>query len=124
MKKVVGLIALSTLLAACSQPSNIPVAQTQTTFGAAQPSSVISVQQALNARDDSYVTLEGSIASQIGHEMYLFSDGTAQIQVEIDDEVWAGQNVGKESRIRISGEIDREFNRVELDVKQLTVLKP
>ena len=37
------------------------------------------------APDDAWVTLRGRITQKVGHEKYLFTDGTDQITVDIDD---------------------------------------
>ncbi|OOF63976.1 YgiW/YdeI family stress tolerance OB fold protein [Rodentibacter sp. Ppn85] len=77
----------------------------------------ISVKQALSEKDNSMVTLVGSITQQIGKDDYLFTDGSAQIKVEIKDRVWNGLNVGPQDKIRISGKLDNEaFEKAEIEV--------
>lgn len=123
MKKLLGLSVLALALTACSQNQPVTAAAQSVSNGAAF-SNVISVQQALSSADDTYVTLEGTLLNKAGNEAYLFSDGTGKIRVEIDDDVWRGQHVGSsDNRVRLSGEIDRNHNGVELDVKQITVIQ-
>lgn len=123
MKKFLGLSALALALTACSQNQS-ETSTAPAVIGGAALSNVISVQQALASADDAYVTVEGTVLNKVGEETYLFSDGTGQMRVEIDDDVWRGQHVGSsENRVRLSGEIDRNYNRVELDVKQITVIQ-
>ncbi|OOF76692.1 TIGR00156 family protein [Rodentibacter caecimuris] len=77
----------------------------------------ISVKQALSEKDNSMVTLVGSITQQIGKDDYLFTDGSAQIKVEIKDRVWNGLNVGPQDKIRISGKLDNDaFEKAEVEV--------
>ncbi|AOF54363.1 TIGR00156 family protein [Rodentibacter caecimuris] len=77
----------------------------------------ISVKQALSEKDNSMVTLVGSITQQIGKDDYLFTDGSAQIKVEIKDRVWNGLNVGPQDNIRISGKLDNDaFEKAEVEV--------
>lgn len=77
----------------------------------------ISVKQALSARDNSMVTLVGKITQQIDDDEYLFTDGSAQIKVEIKNRVWNGLNVGPQDKIRISGKLDNEaFESAEVEV--------
>lgn len=77
----------------------------------------ISVQQALKAADNSMITLVGNITQQIDDDEFLFTDGTAQIKVEIKRRAWNGLNVGPNDKIRISGKLDNEaFEKAELEV--------
>ncbi|WP_373767692.1 YgiW/YdeI family stress tolerance OB fold protein [Glaesserella sp.] len=120
MKKLMSLslLAGALVLTACSNPY-----ANQQQFGANVPSSVISVKQALSAYDDSYVTLEGSILDQVDNDEYILADSSGQIRVEIDNHVWQGKNVSSENVIRVYGEIDREWNKTELKVRELTILR-
>ncbi|NUC53561.1 NirD/YgiW/YdeI family stress tolerance protein, partial [Escherichia coli] len=45
------------------------------------------------------------------------------IVTDIDESVWAGQNVSPEDKVIIEGELDKDLNSVELDVKTLKLLK-
>lgn len=82
-----------------------------------------SVAQAKALSDNAWVILEGSIIKQIEHERYEFRDSTGSIHVEIDDELWLGQSAVPNDKVRIEGEVDNDWNRVEIDVKSLRVLK-
>ncbi|MBP5447557.1 MAG: NirD/YgiW/YdeI family stress tolerance protein, partial [Treponema sp.] len=74
------------------------------------------VKQALKMRDDSIVILRGNIVRRIGDDKYLFRDATGEIVVEIDDEDWGGVTAGPKDTLELSGEIDRDFNKVKVDV--------
>ena len=80
-----------------------------------------SVKAALDARDDTLVTVRGKILSQVAHEKYKFSDGKDTIIIEIDDEDWGGLSVGPDEIITIHGEVDGNTIRAnEIDVKRIT----
>ena len=82
--------------------------------------SAISVKQALKATDNSMITLEGNITQQIDDDEFWFTDGTGQIRVEIERQVWNGLNVGPNDKIRIFGKLDNEvFDRAELEVLRI-----
>ena len=82
--------------------------------------SAISVKQALQAADNSMNTLEGNITQQIDDDEFWFTDGTGQIRVEIERQVWNGLNVGPNDKIRIFGKLDNEvFDRAELEVLRI-----
>jgi uncharacterized protein (TIGR00156 family) len=66
--------------------------------------------------DDAEVRLTGYIVKNIGDEKYEFRDDTGTIIVEIDDEDWKGMEVSPEDRVEITGEVDQEWQKTELDV--------
>lgn len=85
---------------------------------------VNTVQGALNAYDDTIVTLTGKITRQVAHEKYEFSDNTGTIIVEIDDDEWYGVQVGPNDTVQIRGEVDsKTFRRNEIDVKFISKVK-
>lgn len=80
-----------------------------------------SVKAALDARDDTFVTIKGKIVAQVAHEKYKFSDGKDTIIIEIDDDDWGGLSVGPDETITIYGEVDSEMLKAnEIDVKRIT----
>jgi uncharacterized protein (TIGR00156 family) len=83
------------------------------------PVTVLTVEEAKNLNDDTKVTLRGTIERHIGGEDYLFRDASGTVQVEIDSDRWAGQNVAPQDQIEIFGEVDKNWNSVEIDVKRL-----
>ena len=78
--------------------------------------SATAVKEALRMRDESYVTVRGNIVKRLTDDKYLFRDATGEIVVDIDNEDWAGLTVGPNDTVELSGEIDRDFNKVEIDV--------
>ncbi len=102
------------------------VSQAQFGGGFEGPSGVaknlMTVKQALNLRDNSRVALKGHIINSLGDEKYTFSDGTAEVMIEIDDEDWAGRKVTPDTTIEIYGELDKEmFEPTKIDVDSFTV---
>lgn len=81
---------------------------------------VKTVAQAKKAYDDTPVELTGYIVKKIGHEKYTFKDKTGQIRVEIDDDEWRGVTVNAKTRVRIVGEVDKDRNGTEIDVKYIS----
>ncbi len=84
---------------------------------------VVSVKEALNMWDDSFIMLRGNIVQHLGDDRYLFKDATGTIRVEIDHDQWFGQNVTPTDTVELAGELDKEWNSVEVEVKRINVIK-
>lgn len=75
-------------------------------------------------KDDMKVTLEGNILRKTGHEEYVFSDGTGEIGVEIDDEDFPKERVDQNTKVKIEGEVDTHLLKdADIDVERLTLVK-
>lgn len=80
---------------------------------------ITTVKEVLNAgmfSDGEPVLLMGNIKASLGGDIYLFSDKTGSIHVEIDQDKWRGLQVTPQTRVTISGDIDKEFNAIKIDV--------
>ncbi len=84
--------------------------------------SVTSVQEALSAKDDTYLELTGYIVKSLGKEKYRFEDSTGHIIVEIDEDDWNGQTVIATDLVRIRGEIDKGRKHSKIEVDTITKL--
>jgi uncharacterized protein (TIGR00156 family) len=92
--------------------------------GPTQQGPVSTVEQARNARVDSYVTVTGRIVSHLRGDYYMFRDGTGEIRVEIEGPVWANREVGPDTQVRLLAEVDRNSNgTVYLWVKRLDIVE-
>ena len=78
------------------------------------------VEQAKGLRDDAWVVLEGNIVRKVGKELYEFRDSTGTVNVDIDDDNWGGVSITPNDKVRIEGEVDKDWNSVEIDVKKVT----
>ncbi|WLI75768.1 YgiW/YdeI family stress tolerance OB fold protein [Kosakonia sp. H02] len=77
------------------------------------------VESAKSLRDDAWVSLSGNIVERISDDTYLFKDATGTINVEIDQKRWKGLSVGPQDKVEIQGEVDKDWNSVEIDVKEI-----
>lgn len=84
----------------------------------------ISVAEIQGMNDDTYVILQGNIKQSLGDDMYVFTDGTGSINIEIDEDDWNGQNVGPNDLVIVKGEIDKDGNVIEIDVDEITLANP
>lgn len=73
--------------------------------------------------DDQPVRLQGRLVRQLSSDKYLFSDGQADIRVEIKSRLLAAQPVSETTRVEIAGEVDRHRRQgAEIEVDALRVL--
>lgn len=73
--------------------------------------------------DDQWVTLQGNLLRKDGKERYVFSDGSAEIIVEIDDDDFPKQTVNETTRVELYGKVDTGFTRPpEVEVERVKVL--
>ena len=82
---------------------------------------IVSVEQAKNAKDDTYVILQGYIDKSLGGEKYLFRDQTGTIKLDIDDDKFKGLTVYPDDFVQVSGEVDKEWwSETEIEVKNIS----
>jgi uncharacterized protein (TIGR00156 family) len=70
-------------------------------------------------KDDTHVRMVGRLVRSLGDETYEFEDDTGMLIVEIDDEVWQGESFGSDILVELTGEIDNDDGRPELDVDHI-----
>ena len=120
--KTIWLTSLGILL--LSQPAMAGFTGGGTGGGFVGPSSgtAQTVEQALDARDDTPAVLEGHVVERVGKDKYVFQDATGKMTVEIDHEVFGARIVTPQTKVRLSGEVDSEFfrrNSVDVDVLEI-----
>ncbi|MDI9223153.1 YgiW/YdeI family stress tolerance OB fold protein [Pantoea sp. EA-12] len=130
MKKSAAILAIVMLAAtpvlAAQQGGfvdpNAPKTQVHAGGFQADNTSVVTVKQAEEMKDDSWITVRGNLDKQIGDEDYLFRDSSGTMKVEIDHKRWHGQTITPKDQVELTGELDKDFNSIELDVKQVRKL--
>lgn len=92
-------------------------------FIGAESSEVLTTLAAADRPDESRVRLVGHVIEKLGDEKYLFRDDSGTIVVEIDNDDWNGVTATAETRVEISGEVDREWRilsrEIEIDVDSI-----
>lgn len=130
MKKVAAILTMLAITAApalaanqggFSDPNAAPATtQTQAKGGFVGPSgSNTTVEKSKSLPDDTWVTMRGKIDQRIGGDDYIFRDASGTVNVEIDHKIWNGQTITPQDTIEIQGKVDKDWNSVEIDVKQL-----
>ena len=126
MKKLAAMVAVKALcsvpvLAAQQGGCSGPTATQSQGGGFVGPNgSNTTVESAKSMRDDAWVTLRGNIVERISDDLYLFKDATGTVNVDIDHKRWNGVTVTPQDLVEIQGEVDKDWNSVEIDVKQIT----
>ncbi|WP_323078962.1 YgiW/YdeI family stress tolerance OB fold protein [Klebsiella quasipneumoniae] len=135
MKKIAAMTAIVALvsmpvLATGQGGYTGPSATTQASSttqggGFTGPSGAVStVTNVKSLRDDTWVTLRGKITERVSDDLYKFQDASGVINVEIDHKRWNGVTVGPQDTVEIQGEVDKDWNSVEIDVKQIRKIAP
>ena len=126
MKKLAAMVAV---MALCSAPvlaaqqggfSGPTATQSQGGGFVGPNGSNTTVESAKSMRDDAWVTLRGNIVERISDDLYLFKDATGTVNVDIDHKRWNGVTVTPQDLVEMQGEVDKDWNSVEIDVKQIT----
>ena len=85
---------------------------------------VITVEQAKDLKDDTFVILRGNIKQNIGDDIYVFTDNTGSVNIEIDEDEWNGLEVGPEDTVEIRGEVDKGWTTLEIDIDRISKVNP
>ncbi|MCE0394354.1 YgiW/YdeI family stress tolerance OB fold protein [Klebsiella variicola] len=129
MTAIVALVSMPVLAAEqggfTGPSSTTQVSSTAQAGGFTGPSgTVTTVANAKSLRDDTWVTLRGKITERISDDLYKFQDASGVINVDIDHKRWNGVTVGPQDTVEIQGEVDKDWNSVEIDVKQIRKIAP
>ncbi|MEV8984214.1 YgiW/YdeI family stress tolerance OB fold protein [Klebsiella variicola] len=129
MTAIVALVSMPVLAAEqggfTGPSSTTQVSSTAQAGGFTGPSgAVTTVANAKSLRDDTWVTLRGKITERISDDLYKFQDASGVINVDIDHKPWNGVTVGPQDTVEIQGEVDKDWNSVEIDVKQIRKIAP
>lgn len=129
MTAIVALVSMPVLAAEqggfTGPSSTTQVSSTAQAGGFTGPSgAVTTVANAKSLRDDTWVTLRGKITERISDDLYKFQDASGVINVDIDHKRWNGVTVGPQDTVEIQGEVDKDWNSVEIDVKQICKIAP
>jgi len=73
--------------------------------------------------DDAPVVFQGYIIRKLDSRTFVFSDGTADIRIDVDKELYPDVKVDPMVRVEIRGEVEKdETDEPEIEVGVLTVL--
>ncbi|MFH0473050.1 YgiW/YdeI family stress tolerance OB fold protein [Kluyvera ascorbata] len=130
MKKLAAIAAILALasspaLAATQGGFSGPSTTTTQAGGFVGPNgTVTTAANAKTMRDDTWVTLRGNIIERVSDDLYIFKDASGTVNVDIDHKRWNGQTITPQDVVEIQGEVDKDWNSVEIDVKQIRKVNP
>jgi len=123
MKKIIAIALLAT---ACS---SVAFAKPAGFTGPSDPQTTVvqggfnglsnaftTVEQAKQLRDDTDVILRGHIERHLSGKKYLFKDESGSITIDISRKEWNGLTVGPNDLIEIYGEVEKDWNSIQIDV--------
>lgn len=91
--------------------------------GPSHQAPAMTVQQLKSAPDDTYATIVGNILSHTGGDHYVFSDKTGKINVDIDHHRLPQGKFDANTKVSLSGKLDKEWNEpTEFDVKEMRII--
>ena len=64
------------------------------------------------------------VLERISDDLYKFQDSSGTVNVDIDHKRWNGVTVTPQDTVEIQGEVDKDWNSVEIDVKQIRKITP
>ncbi|ENM5733133.1 YgiW/YdeI family stress tolerance OB fold protein [Vibrio mimicus] len=97
--------------------------QAQTGVQFQGPVEVVKVQSLLDSSNpfmEKKVVVEGNLVRQLRKDTYMFSDGSNEIQVELDDDIRLNATLTPETKVRLFGEFENgrtpeiEVDHIEL----------
>ncbi|KLV02186.1 YgiW/YdeI family stress tolerance OB fold protein [Photobacterium aphoticum] len=65
--------------------------------------------------------VEGQLVKQLNHDTFIFSDGTKEIQVELDDDIQWPTAIDSTTKVRLFGEYEGG-NTPEIEVDRIQLL--
>ncbi len=80
---------------------------------------VTHVANASNMPEDTIIYIQGNLTQSLGDEMYIFTDDSGNITVEIDDSLMNGQTFTPNMAVIITASIDKEGNVTSLDAEEI-----
>ena len=113
MKKVLtGSIVLSAVL-------TLPAMAAYNGVGMASQSIAA---DASKASDDTPVELTGYLVQSLGDEKYLFRDANSDVEIAIDNALWREMDVSSDSKVTLIGEVDDQWQGIEIEIDSMRLV--
>ncbi|MCG6299744.1 NirD/YgiW/YdeI family stress tolerance protein [Vibrio vulnificus] len=120
-KTLIIAIAALTTTPAIALANNSSTVQGISFDGPVNVSVVSELLKDSNMFTEKDVVVEGTLVRQLNKDTYIFTDGSAEIQVELDDDIRFTQTINSNTRLCLFGEFEGG-NTPEIEVDSLTLL--
>lgn len=71
-------------------------------------------------KDETAVTLKGTLLKHLNEDHYEFSDGTWVILLDIDDDLWKASNIKAGDKVQVGGEVDtHRYKPTDIEVVKI-----
>lgn len=120
-KTLIIAIAALTTTPAIALANNSSTVQGISFDGPVNVSVVSELLKDSNMFTEKDVVVEGTLVRQLNKDTYIFTDGSAEIQIELDDDIRFMQTINSNTRLRLFGEFEGG-NTPEIEVDSLTLL--
>ncbi len=80
---------------------------------------VMTIKEAYNQADDTWLTLKGKLVNHVGGKVYTFQDASGTGKVKVDDDAWNGQSIGPNDVVELLVDVDKDWGSVELEVERI-----
>lgn len=115
-----ALLAATLIASAAVAQTAAPAAAPAAPAAAPAAAKIDTVANAMKAKDDTKVVLEGQIVKKINDGHYEFKDATGTVKVDIDKKAMPAKGLDVNAKVRLSG--DMKKSGAELEVKKVEVL--
>lgn len=83
-------------------------------------SNQVKVAEVKNLKDETAVTLTGTLVKHLNQEHYEFNDGTGLILLEIDDDLWKSAGIQAGDKVTAIGEVDKHrYKPTDIEVVKI-----
>lgn len=74
-------------------------------------------------KEDQIVFLKGKITKQVKHDKFIFTDGTGEVLLEIEDDVWDGADIKQNEEFIVKAKVDTHKKRHKNHLEAIEVFK-
>ena len=83
-------------------------------------SNQVKVAEVKHLKDETAVTLTGTLVKHLNQEHYEFNDGTGLILLDIDDDLWKSAGIQAGDKVTAIGEVDKHrYKPTDIEVVKI-----
>lgn len=83
----------------------------------------VTVAEIKTLKDETAVSLKGTLVKHLNQDHYEFSDGTGLILLDIDDDLWKSSSIQAGDEVHVLGEVDtHRYKPTDIEVLKIEKL--